>query len=155
MTGAEIVLKQGDNYILFKIRHDGYFVEEYFKDSKMAFKHSFQDTMPNFIKEFMNEYGDPQYEIETFYPQGFSTSLPKNYDFKDLYQKGTLGEFTDLLLENLSKDCLLKTIDPDEEGLFCGYQDYCIFLDFDQKLIFGFLNDDDDEVIFDENFKEV
>ena len=152
MTGAEIVFKKGQEYYLFKVRHDGYFVEEYFKDQKNAFKYEFSKSMEEFIKSFMKTYGSPDAEVDTFFPQGFKTTITEPVDFLN---EEDLAQITEKIEKKLEEECKKLKLDTDEEGLFCGYGDYCVFLDFDQKLVFGFYDNNSEPVILNEKLKPI
>ena len=156
MTGATVILKQGLDYVLFKMRHDGYFVQEYFKDKKQAFKQPLDKAIVEMMKSFEKQYNctyPDEYSIETSYPYGFKTKLNDKFD---LYDPSSFNSLEAKLEEQMIKDCTKKNKDPDEEGLFCGYGDYLVILDYDTKEVFGLISEvSDDLVVFDENFKVI
>lgn len=149
MTGAEIVVKQGNQFGYFKFRHDGYFIEDYLIGDKNNLKgKTVPEVLKHIIDTFMATYGDPAYEIDTFYRQGFLASL-SGVDFYLLNLTGELNSVNESLEKELVAELTAKGFDEDEEGLLCGYGDYMVYLDLDDQKIYGLYNDDGNQVVYD------
>jgi len=128
MTGAEVIIKQGNKCILGKVRHDGYDVDEFFKDA--IFELAPDKIWPGYqqYRKDVGCYFEGE-EIETHYEDGFP------FDFEsdiDVYKEPNRWF-------NTAMECaesLLRTEhDANEEGYICSYGDYRFIVDYDNKKI--------------------
>lgn len=126
MTGCELIVVENGIACLFKLRHDGYAVNEYFIDQKMIFQGDMNQHMQGFFDYYDKNYksNDPDDEIQTAYPQGYTDTFNNSIN--------SLQDFLDLQNELESN---LEQID-DEDGLLCGYCDYNVFIDLDKNIVF-------------------
>ena len=125
MTGLEIIAVQGDKKCIFKVRHDGYLIEDYIKEFEFPQGNTIEEAVLHFKNWF--ESGPWGYdELETNFPNGFSFTTKTK-------------EFEEILLEShsLMNDFAKKNpIGEDEEewdGLCCSYGDYQVFFNIDTK----------------------
>lgn len=139
-TGGTLVIKQGNDFVLYKVRHDGYALDEHFKDSKQAFIGNIDQVLQGFIDYYNKNYSHPGYEIETLYQNGFKfTDYNLNIN--------SWVDFTDIVIEAESR---IESVDPDD-GYLCEYGVY-VYIDLDSQQICGFLDSNDDYEVFDNSY---
>jgi hypothetical protein len=156
MTGAEIVVKQGHQYGYFKFRHDGYFVEDYLLGDQPNLKQqTLQQVLDQILNTFMATYGDPAYEIETFYRQGFVTQLTKNFNFYELNLVAELNSVNEAIESALRAELKVKGLAEDQEDLFVGYGDYQVYLDLDDQRIYGLVDEEGEPAVYNFDYQVV
>ena len=122
MTGAEVIIRQGNTCILGKVRHDGYDVGDFFK--KTCFKHAFDKLWPAYIAWRERHYGkDSLDSIETKFINGY------RFIFKS--RKPT-AEWLDKAITKAEE--AINEID-EEDGYTCSYGDHRLIIDYDTKTI--------------------
>jgi len=128
MTGAEILIKQGEDCVLGKVRHGGDDIIDYIKekDDKL-FDISFDNMWKEYYAWRIKDFSDIciQSEIQSKYQKtGFKGKITKS----------------DVPIEQFSKTCYdleqeIEKID-DNDGLLCGYGDYHVMIDCDDKKVY-------------------
>lgn len=142
MTGLELICKQGSSMILFKVRHDGYAIEEFLTKKRVSniFNLTPRQVMDDFIDWFFDpkKYGPVQDgDIDTMFPRGFEFS--KIEEAEDPFEYFEQASITS---NKLYEEGKIKTpLGEDYDGFQCGYQDYMILIDFDKKEIFNSSDD--------------
>lgn len=153
-TPGTLVLKKGNEYILFKVRHDGFEIENFFKNKKMAFENTFEETIPEFLKFFYPQ-GFPDYAVKTLFSEGFKTTLKENFDLLILKRNKTPSIYIiTILIKKIEANLktYLKSRNIEYDGLLGDYGDG-ILLDFDSKLLFGLTTNSGKERVYDQDLK--
>jgi hypothetical protein len=124
MTGLEIIACLNGKARLFKVRHDGYAVEDYVAKFQVPTAKTLQEAIEHFKNWFFDasNYGpeDPSVDVETNFSLGYEFT-PSNAAFQEMVSQAcdeleTMGASGTLTLD---------------EGLTCGYDDYTLLIDLD------------------------
>lgn len=142
-TGGTLIIKQGNDFVLYKVRHDGYALDEHFKDNKQSFIGNIDQVLQGFINYFNATYFHQGYEIETQFTNGFKLNDPS-------LTVTTWEDFADVEVK-LEEE--IENIDPDD-GYLCTYGGN-IWVDLDKQEVCGFLDNNDNYEVFDSSYKLV
>jgi len=123
MTGAEVVIKQGDKICIGKVCHDGQDTREWFKQQgDKLFDIPMKELWSKYMAYRASLYGTDD-EIETNYPNGFF--------FK--FQAPIVGHLLDIFGSLLATgETHLSQVDPDD-GYNCSYSDRFVLIDYDKR----------------------
>jgi len=126
MTGAEVLIKQGNSVVLGKVRHDGYDVKDFFKGKKI-FNIDHLELWKEYLKFRRKDFSDIclKSEIQTEYDEGFCNVFSEEPIITD---DDTFYNVVKAI-ENLIESC-----NP-EDGYLCGYTDYMVLVDYDKKKV--------------------
>jgi hypothetical protein len=123
-TGLEIIARLNGKTRLFKVRHDGYAVEDYVAKFQVPTAKTLQEAIEHFKNWFFDasSYGpeDPDVDVETNFPLGYEFT-PTGASFKEMRRQAH-----DELHAMETKGTL-----PLDEDLTCGYDDYTLLIDLD------------------------
>jgi len=127
MTGATIVVKDGGQMIWAKVRHDGCDIVDYLKGLNLEHLSGCGQKIVDGYFKYRVDNGtyDPEYAIETRYPNGYvmnSAEFAKYPFVADSWDK-----INERFYDAINAE--------DEDGYMCGYEDYCIMLDCDVDLV--------------------
>lgn len=117
MTGGTLIAKEGNQVIVWKIRHDGYFVESFIEEELV--KRSdilFSTIVPEFQKYF-GPIPNPDDEISTKYVTGFHMTVPTHIGLAEV--------------EEHVHDVMVGM----DDGFGCTYSDYIAVVDFKNRQI--------------------
>lgn len=126
MTGATILIKQGNAFLLGKVRHTGYDVKEFFYENIPFTTTSMQEIWKNYLTFRRKEYNEDSLksEIITDYDEGFCHEF-----MEEQPQIKTIDEFFDITHKI---EELIRSSNPDD-GYVCFYSDYLVFVDCETK----------------------
>lgn len=131
-TGLEIVAIKDGKARLFKVRHDGYAIEDYIDQVKVPQGSTTLEAIKHFKEWFFSpsNYGP---EEATEDGQDIETNFPDGYEFTP----SSSGMTVDALVDQADQE-LMDMEDNGTlpngvsfEGLTCGYSDYVILFDLD------------------------
>lgn len=137
MTGAEVIIKKGDIYILGKVRHSGYDVEEFFKKPDL-FDIPFDDLWTSYLTWRRKGFSDISLgaEIETNFDKGYQTQFTDKPEIKPHLEKYINSNYYWKSFEDVLGRFhnLIEQID-EEDGLTCSYGDFQYYIDYDTKKV--------------------
>lgn len=126
MTGAEVLIKNGNNVILGKVRHSGYDVKEFFKGKKI-FKTDYTELWKKYLEFRRKDFSDVclKSEITTEYDNGFCNIFVEEPVITNNDEFYSLVKHIESLIESSNP----------EDGYLCGYTDYMVLVDYDKKKV--------------------
>lgn len=143
MTGATIIIKKGNDYIITKVRHSGYDTRDFF-DQPNIFKtpfdklskryHTWRKDTPVRVKDRVGpicrkfNLRDPGAVLSKYTVNGMQFKMPPMNATPNL-----LFDAADAVADQIWLDYEKRT--GKEEGMFCGYGDYTWLIDYDNKKI--------------------
>lgn len=141
-TGLEIVAIKDGKARLYKVRHDGYAIEDYISHVKVPQGTTTLDAIKHFKEWFFSpsNYGPENpldSDIQTNYPDGF-----------EFIPKGLAAQMASEMISNAEddlQDLLRNNQLPNgatDEGFLCGYADWVVLFDLDNG---GFVIEGDSE----------
>lgn len=130
MTGATILIKQGNAFLLGKVRHTGYDVKKFFYGTHPFTTTSMSEIWQNYLTFRRKDYSADSLksEIITDYDEGFCHEFLEEPEIK------TVDDFLDVTYRI---ECLIKSCNP-HDGYLCGYSDYFVLVNCETKDIMIF-----------------
>ena len=127
MTGASILIKQGNVFLLGKVRHTGYDVKKFFYGTKPFKTNSIHEMWKNYLTFRRKDYSEDSLKAEIIsdYDDGFCQEFLEEQEVK------TVDDFLNVTYKI---ECLIRSSNPDD-GYLCGYSDYLVFVNCDNKEI--------------------